>query len=55
MYFASAAILIAFWLLGFLTSFTMGGIIHVLLGIAILMILVSVISRRNHISIGQGN
>lgn len=41
-----AIILIALWLLGFVTSYTMGGLIHVLLVIAIIVILVRVISGR---------
>lgn len=42
--FIIAVILIALWLLGFLTSTTMGGVIHILLVIAIIMILLRVIS-----------
>ena len=44
MLFTIAVILIALWLLGFLTSYTMGGVIHVLLVIAIIMVLVRVMS-----------
>jgi len=55
MYFGSAAILIALWLLGFLTSVTMGGVIHVLLVIAILLVLTRIINGRDHVRIGQGN
>lgn len=39
-------ILIVLWLLGLVTSTTMGGLIHVLLVIAIVMLLVNLISRR---------
>ena len=39
-------ILIVLWLLGLVTSYTMGGLIHVLLVIAIIMILVNIISGR---------
>jgi hypothetical protein len=39
-------VLIVLWLLGLVTSYTMGGLIHVLLVIAIIMILVNVISGR---------
>ncbi|MFI5407221.1 MAG: lmo0937 family membrane protein [Nitrososphaerales archaeon] len=46
MLFTVAVVLIALWLLGFLTSYTMGGVIHVLLVIAIIMVLVRVISGR---------
>jgi hypothetical protein len=38
-----AVILIALWLLGIVTSFTLGGFIHILLIIAIIMILVRII------------
>jgi len=41
-----ALILIGLWLLGLVTSYTMGGIIHILLVIAIIMILVNVIGGR---------
>lgn len=41
-----AVILIVLWLLGLVTSYTMGGVIHILLVIAIIMILVQVIQGR---------
>jgi hypothetical protein len=41
-----AVVLIALWLLGLVSSYTMGGVIHVLLVIAIIMILVNVLSGR---------
>lgn len=41
-----AVILIVLWLLGLVTAYTMGGFIHVLLVIAIIVILVRVISGR---------
>jgi hypothetical protein len=40
------AILLVLWLLGFVTSNTMGGLIHILLVIAIVVVLVRVISGR---------
>jgi uncharacterized membrane protein len=40
-----AVVLIALWLLGIITSTTIGGFIHVLLVIAIIIILVNVIRR----------
>ena len=46
MLYTIAVVLIALWLLGFVTSYTMGGIIHVLLVIAIIMILLRVIQGR---------
>jgi hypothetical protein len=41
-----AIILVVLWLLGLVTSYTMGGFIHVLLVIAIVVILVRVIQGR---------
>jgi len=41
-----AFILVILWLLGFVTSYTMGGFIHILLVIAVVMILVRVIQGR---------
>ena len=42
----SAVTLLVLWLLGLVTSYTMGGMIHILLVIAVVMILVRVISGR---------
>jgi len=39
-------ILIVLWLLGLVTSYTMGGLIHILLVIAIIVLLVRVIQGR---------
>jgi hypothetical protein len=41
-----ALILIALWLLGMLTSYTMGGIIHILLVIAVVVFVVRLIQGR---------
>jgi len=41
-----AVILVVLWLLGLFSSYTMGGIIHVLLVIAIVVILMNVIQGR---------
>ncbi len=41
-----AVVLIVLWLLGLVTSYTMGGVIHVLLVIAVVMILIQVIQGR---------
>ena len=41
-----AIILIILWLLGFVTSYTMGGFIHILLVIAVVIILIRVIQGR---------
>jgi len=39
-------ILIVLWLLGLVTSYTMGGFIHILLVVAIIVVLVQVIQGR---------
>jgi hypothetical protein len=41
-----AVILIVLWLLGLVTSYTLGGFIHALLVIAIIVVLVNVIQGR---------
>jgi len=46
MLYTIAVILIILWLLGLVTSYTMGGVIHILLVIAIIMVLVRIISGR---------
>lgn len=42
-----AAILIVLWLVGFLGFHVLGGFIHILLVIAVIMILVRIIQGRN--------
>ena len=41
-----AVVLLVLWLLGMVSSYTMGGFIHVLLVIAIVVVLINVISGR---------
>jgi len=41
-----AVILVVLWLLGLVTSYTMGGFIHILLVIAIVVVLINVIQGR---------
>ncbi len=41
-----AVILLILWLLGLVSSYTMGGLIHILLVMAIIIILVRVIQGR---------
>jgi len=41
-----ATILVILWLLGFVSSYTMGGFIHVLLVIAVIVVLVNIIQGR---------
>jgi hypothetical protein len=47
MLFTIAIILIVLWLLGLVTSYTLGGFIHILLVIAIVVVLLRVIRGRN--------
>jgi hypothetical protein len=42
-----AAILLILWLLGLVTSFTLGGFIHILLVLAIVVVLIRVIQGRS--------
>jgi len=46
MLYTIAVVMLALWLLGLVTSTTMGGLIHILLVIAIVMVLVNVIQGR---------
>jgi Family of unknown function (DUF5670) len=46
MLYTIAVVLIILWLLGLVSSTTMGGFVHVLLVIAIIMIVIRVISGR---------
>jgi hypothetical protein len=46
MLYTVAVILIILWLLGLVSSYTMGGFIHILLVVAIIVILVRVIQGR---------
>ena len=39
-------ILVVLWLLGMVTSYTMGGLIHILLVIAVIVLLVRIIQGR---------
>jgi hypothetical protein len=41
-----AIVLVVLWLLGFVSSYTMGGFIHILLVIAVVVILIRVIRGR---------
>ncbi|TFW30958.1 lmo0937 family membrane protein [Duganella callida] len=46
MLYTIAVVLIILWLLGLVTSYTIGGFIHILLVVAIVMVLVRLISGR---------
>ncbi|MFN0157595.1 MAG: lmo0937 family membrane protein [Bacteroidota bacterium] len=49
MLYTIAVILVVLWLLGFVSSYTMGGFIHILLVIAIVVVLVNVIKGRKSV------
>jgi hypothetical protein len=46
MLYTIAVVLLILWLLGLVSSYTMGGFIHILVVVAIVMILVNLISGR---------
>ena len=50
MLYTLAVILLVLWLLGLVSSYTMGGFIHILLVIAVVMILVNFISGRRRVN-----
>lgn len=41
-----AVILLALWALGLLTSYTLGGLIHILLVIAVVVVLLRVLGKK---------
>jgi hypothetical protein len=46
MLYTIAVVLVVLWLLGLVTSYTMGGFIHILLVLAVIMIVLQVIQGR---------
>jgi hypothetical protein len=46
MLYTIAVILVVLWLIGLVSSYTMGGLIHILLAIAVIVILLQVINER---------
>jgi len=46
MLYTVAVILIVLWLLGLVSSYTLGGFVHILLVVAVIMILVNFLSGR---------
>lgn len=49
MLYTIAIVLIILWLLGLVSSYTMGGFIHILLVIAVIVILVNLIGGRKRL------
>jgi hypothetical protein len=45
-----AVILLVLWLLGLVSSYTMGGFIHILLVLAIVVVLIRLIQGRNPVA-----
>jgi uncharacterized membrane protein YtjA (UPF0391 family) len=50
MLYTIAVVLLVLWLLGLVSSYTLGGFIHILLAVAIVMVLVSLISGRRRLN-----
>jgi hypothetical protein len=50
MLYTIAIVLLVLWLLGLVSSYTMGGFIHVLLVIALVMVLLNFISGRRRMT-----
>jgi hypothetical protein len=46
MLYTSAVVLLILWVLGLVSSYTLGGFIHILLVVAVVMILLNLISGR---------
>ncbi len=46
MLYTVAVVLLVLWLLGFVSSYTLGGFIHILLVIAVVVVLVRIIQGR---------
>jgi len=51
MLYTIAVVMIILWLLGMLSAYTMGGFIHVLLVLAVIMVLARLISGRKAVNI----
>ena len=47
MLYTIAVVLLILWLLGLVTAYTMGGFIHILLVIAVVVVLLRIISGRS--------
>jgi hypothetical protein len=46
MLYTIAVVLLILWLVGLVTSYTLGGFVHILLAVAVIMILFNLISGR---------
>jgi len=50
MLYTIAVVLLVLWALGLVSSYTLGGFIHILLAVAIVMVLVNLISGRRRLN-----
>ena len=50
MLYTIAVVLLILWLLGLVSSYTMGGFIHILLVVAVVLILVNLITGRKRLT-----
>jgi hypothetical protein len=50
MLYAIAVVVLVLWLLGLFTAYTMGGFIHILLAISLVVFLVNLINSRRRLS-----
>jgi hypothetical protein len=46
MLFTIAAVLLVLWLLGLVSSYTLGGLIHILLVVALIVLVIGFLQRR---------
>lgn len=46
MLYTLAIVLLVLWILGFVTSYTIGGFIHILLVVAVVLVLIRVITNK---------
>lgn len=51
MLYTVAVVMILLWLLGLLSSSTMGGFVHILLVVALVLVLVRIISGRRNLQL----
>lgn len=49
MLYTIAVVLLILWLLGMVSSYTLGGLIHILLVVAVVVVLVNLISGRRRL------
>lgn len=50
MLYTIAVLLLVLWAIGLLTSYTLGGFVHILLVVAVILVLVRIIQGRNPIA-----